>query len=107
MYKCPNCGTSLVAGAKFCHNCGNYCYDLTYNLVAEQKNTTNIKNQNNYNEENATLVGKPYKYKFFNYKANEHRKKMRRRLILFVIFISIILSMYVIISLIVSYYNKQ
>ncbi len=94
MRNCQNCGTPLIDGAKYCHNCGNPDPDNDSGMPGASLHNNAIKNFDNDLEKNEQGN---IQIKFFNKNFINRRNKMRRTWLLLLISTLVIIIIYIVI----------
>jgi len=98
MNSCKNCGTPLLSGAKYCHNCGNVSRDISSGIPYMPGVYHGQKNQ--FSKE--TESGQNQK-RFFNSSIDRHKKQSRKTWILLTIAASAIIAIAIIIYILTLY----
>lgn len=96
MNNCNNCGTPLIQGAKYCHNCGNISRDISTGMpyIPGKEATSNINY--GYNKQDKR------QFKFSNNVSQTRRKNMRKNWLLIILLTAAILAIYIIINILTN-----
>jgi uncharacterized membrane protein YvbJ len=96
MSNCSNCGTPLMQGSKYCHNCGNIVRDINSPMpVMPGKEAPDNINYTHNNQGKKQI-------KFTNKASETRRKNLRRNWLLIILLSAAIIAVYIIIEVLTN-----
>ena len=96
MSNCSNCGTPLMQGSKYCHNCGNIVRDINSPMpVIPGKEALDSINYTHNNQGKKQI-------KFTNKASETRRKNLRRNWLLIILLSAAIIAVYIIIEVLTN-----